>query len=81
MRKHALALKQFTHENDDCVEIGGFFCGKFSFFEASAIDLGFLVVFWFPVARYFLVATFGVVKVATFRLGFLCFGLLFRFRA
>jgi hypothetical protein len=38
VRKHALAPKQFTHENDECVEIGGFVCGKFSFFEASVID-------------------------------------------
>jgi hypothetical protein len=79
VRKRALALKQFTHENDDCVEIGDFFCGEFLFFEVSVIDLGGFSGFWFSFVRYFLVATFGLVKVAIFRLGFLCFGLLFRF--
>ncbi len=76
VRKHALALKQFTHENDDCVEIAVSFVGKFSFLEASVIDLRILEVFDF---RYqiFLSRDFWFGESCAFRLGFLCFGLLF----
>jgi len=38
VRKHAFALKQFTHENGECFMILGLVCRSFRFFAVSTVD-------------------------------------------